>query len=461
MTRPRVGLLVEKDRVAIAAIRGNGRLDLFSLEMDEALPARLAAELAARHLTTRRLRVGLDRRLVIVKPLELPRAAGRDLDRMVGFALECHVPFPAEDLRFDWRALPGKPDEPLRVLVAACEGHVLNGALRVVEGITRRVLSITVGCHDLPILLSRRLPGRRVVWAHRHGTRTDLLFLDEQGIRLSRSVPVQSADELAEEIRRSFPLVHWSGCEAVWISGDEAQAPGAASDLADLRAPVSAPPYRPAIAAVIARLPVAEHGVGLLALAAAAGRRHPALNLLPRALRPRTPSPGQWVTGGMAAVACLLGVVLLVAHGYAQHRYLRRVSDEIRRLEPEVKAIERLAADVAQQKHLLATLQSRQDGAIHPLPVLQELTQLIPADAWVQSVSMDRQGIELTGQATAASQLIPVLEASTSLEHVEFTAPVTTTQGKEQFRLRASWETPATATPRARAGGEATTRPTR
>jgi Tfp pilus assembly protein PilN len=75
--------------------------------------------------------------------------------------------------------------------------------------------------------------------------------------------------------------------------------------------------------------------------------------------------------------------------------------------------------------------------------VLRELTELIPTDAWLQSLTMDRQGLELTGQATAASQLIPLLDGSSALERVEFTAPVTKVQAKEQFRIRASWEEPA------------------
>jgi hypothetical protein len=53
---------------------------------------------------------------------------------------------------------------------------------------------------------------------------------------------------------------------------------------------------------------------------------------------------------------------------------------------------------------------------------------------------MDSQGVEIIGQAGAASQLIPTLESSPWLERVEFTSPVTKGQGKEQFRLRANWE---------------------
>jgi Tfp pilus assembly protein PilN len=72
--------------------------------------------------------------------------------------------------------------------------------------------------------------------------------------------------------------------------------------------------------------------------------------------------------------------------------------------------------------------------------VLRELTETLPAGAWLQALTMDRQGIELTGQADGASALVPLLEASSWLERAELTSPVTKTQNKEQFRIRAAWE---------------------
>ena len=56
---------------------------------------------------------------------------------------------------------------------------------------------------------------------------------------------------------------------------------------------------------------------------------------------------------------------------------------------------------------------------------------------------MDKQGLEITGQAAAANQLIPLLESSASLVRVEFTAPVTKAGDKEQFRIKAAWKSRA------------------
>ena len=89
---------------------------------------------------------------------------------------------------------------------------------------------------------------------------------------------------------------------------------------------------------------------------------------------------------------------------------------------------------------MLTALELVQASRVPALPALRELTETLPAGVWLQSLTMDRQGVELTGQADAASTLIPLLEASPRLERVEFTSPVTKTQNKEQFRIRAAWE---------------------
>lgn len=443
MRRSRVGLTFDEGHVVVTAVRGPGRLEQFRLSPDETLAARLATELDARGLARQRLRVGLDRSQAVVKTLELPRTAGGSLRPMVAFELERHVPFPAQDIRFDCVPLGGEPGAVRRVLVMAADGRTVDGALRLLDTVKRPARSVTAACHDLPALLSRRRATGRAVWVHRHGAHTDLLCVDQGVVRLSRRVPTGTDADLAEEITRSLPLVAWKESDAIWVSGDDAERVRVAMRRGGGGAPVSAPPFGRAGARLIARLPIRHRGAGLLALAVAVGGRRPRLNLLPAGMRPLSLSRAHRLTAGLAAAAAVLGLGLLLAHGHAQERYLARLSEEIRRLDPEVKAVERLAAAVAEQKRLLATLQSAEAGGLRPLPVLKELTELIPPDAWLHSVSMDRQGLELTGEATAASQLIPLLDGSPSLERVEFTAPVTKVQAKEQFRIRAGWEEPA------------------
>jgi general secretion pathway protein L len=460
MKRSRVGLIVEDEHVAVAAIRKGGTTEYFRLKADDAMPARLTAQLQARRLGARGIHVGLDRNRVMVKAIDVPRTTDSNRRSLVAFELERHVPFAGEDTRFDWTPLPGGQNGLGRVLVAAAEGRTVDGALRLVEATQTRPRSVTVACHALPILLERgRLP-RHAVWIHGRGGRSILLFLEWGALRISRSVPMTSGPELASEIERSLPLAGWTDCDAVWVSGDEVPDFRASFRRAGLGVAIAAPPLGKTASRLMRRLPLEERSSALLALAVAAGRRRPPLDLVPGAMRAKALSWVQAFTAGMAVAAGGLGLALLLAHGYAQNRQLERLNAEIRRIDPEVKAVEELGADVQLRRRLLSVLQSIQSGGLQPLPVLKDLTELVPMDAWVQSVAMDRQGLEVTGQATTASALIPLLEGSPWLERVEFTAPVTRNQATEQFRLHADWENPVSPSSDGPAEGTAPPAPT-
>jgi general secretion pathway protein L len=146
------------------------------------------------------------------------------------------------------------------------------------------------------------------------------------------------------------------------------------------------------------------------------------------------------VIAGNATVAALLGLGLLVGQGYQQHRYADRLAQAIRALDAEVRTVEGLSADLTQKRRLLENIRSIEKSDVRALPILRELTERVPQDAWLRTFTMDKQGLEITGQATAANQLIPLLENSPSLTRVEFTAPVTKAGDKEQFRIKAAWK---------------------
>jgi Tfp pilus assembly protein PilN len=439
MRPARIGLLVDDDRLTVVGITGRDRVEHFIVEDAEDPAGTLAAELQARRLPGRRIRVGLDRRPAVVKVIELPRAAGSGVAEMLAFDLERHVPFPSEDARFDWVELPSGPEEPRRVLVAAIERRAVERPLALLAGAKRRPATLTVACHELLALLPRALPAQHVVWAHRHRGGVDLLFLDGRALVTSRHVVAAGVEGLAREVTRSLGLVRWTGCDAVWLSGDDAD--GWRADLAtSLGTPVSAPPYAAAHVPLVAALPAHNQGAALLALGVAAGPWSPPLNLLPVEARPWAPSRGQLVTAAMLVVTALLGLSLVLTHVIKKERYLGHLTAEIRRLEPDARAVESLAAELARKRRVLSALEAMQGSRIQALPVLEELTTALPASTWLQALVMDPQGVELTGQADGASTLIPLLEASSRLERVEFTSPVTKTQNKDQFRIRALWE---------------------
>src|SRR5213079_506289 len=91
--------------------------------------------------------------------------------------------------------------------------------------------------------------------------------------------------ELVAEARRSLSVARWRECDAVWVSGDQADA--LAGALLPLGAPVTRPPYTPRAEQRLAAITEEPRGARELAVAVASGRGVRPLDLIPPALRPR------------------------------------------------------------------------------------------------------------------------------------------------------------------------------
>jgi Tfp pilus assembly protein PilN len=460
----RLAVLLLQDRLAVAAVTGD-RVETFTIATENP-SAVLREELAARQLAPRTVAMALTRASVFVRPMELPTVSA-DTREMVRLNLEGHLPFTGEDTAFDFAPLPSEGDGTTRdellqrVLLVAAEPRVVESALRIATEARLRPVSLTVAAHDL-VALARPGRGQRVVWLHHTGNTADILCLNGPSLVLSRVVTAADEATVVDEVRRSLAAVRWKECDAVWISGD---LPLEALANAPLPAPVGEPPYPARVRERLSGLPSEDRGVHELALAVAMARRGRPLDLLPERLRPRQISRAQATTLGLAAVTALLLVTALLVPSFRERRHLARINAEIARLEPEVRSVERVVRDLERKHKLLSTISGLEASAVRPLPVLRDLTDILPGDTWLTTVSLDSKGVELTGQAAAASALIPLLENSPRLERVEFASPVTRGRDKEQFRIRAAWETgggqalPGPAGSPGPGAGEATTRP--
>jgi len=432
----RLGLVLRGDRL-IAAVLHGPRLEAFVVEAEQPAAA-LRAELDQRRLAPRTIAIGLARANVTVKPIELPSIDG-DVRDMVKFELERHLPYGAEDASFDWVPLPddreGVGAGSRQIVIAAADRRVIDAALRLAEETQLRPVSITVATHNLPALVPRQRGGH-IIWVHRVGDSVEVLFLAGSNLVLSRVLTNES--NVVEEVRRSFGPIRWRACDTVWVSGDAVEETVEA--LGGLGVPVGEPPYRADVRGHLESLPEDSRSELMVALAVASGGRGRPLELLAPALRPRHLTRSQMITGGLVAAAVLLGVAALMAPGYRASRQLSSVNSQIARLDTEVRAAEKVLDELGRRRRLLAMIQSIESTTVRPLPVLRELTELLPTEAWLTMLSLDTKGVELTGQAQAAAALIPLLENSSRLERVEFSSPVTRGRDREQFRIRATWE---------------------
>ena len=435
-----VGLALRDGQVDVVALRerlGKPRLlTAFSVPADEDTAAAIRRQLQEAGVRGRHARVALPRRAVVAKAVELPPVPGADVRQMVGFELERHLPFPPGEALFDFEVLSSEAGRPLRVLLVAVERRSQERIRQILgdAGLTPRFVG--VGIHSLARLVAGHAGrGRIVLWLD--ASDAELAVVVQGRIVASRAFPVPDAPDrgraLEAEIRRTLAALPESERGEIAEIVFEGLPPPALE--------VEALPVRFGIDP-LAGLSVAED-VSLPALAVAlqrGDRKARPANLLPDDLRPR---PFPWPMAATAAVALFtlaIGAAIPTVSFVRERRALAALDARIARLAPEVQRGERRLADVERARRELATLREFEERGLHPLPVLRELTDTIPGDAWLTNFTVDRNGLELGGFANAASQLIPLLEASPSLERVEFTSPVTKGRDREQFRLRAAWE---------------------
>jgi Tfp pilus assembly protein PilN len=436
-----VGIVLREERLDVVAVRrglrGRRVVAAFTLPADEAAGAALRRGLREAGVRARGAHVGLPRRAVIAKAVELPPVPGADLRRMVGFELERHLPFPRGEAVFDFELLGAAPGRPTRVLLVAVERRVearVHALLRE-AGLVPRHVGIAVHA------LARRLApvsgaGRIVLWTEAGDA--ELAVVTRGRVVASRgfALPAEAearARALRDEINRTLATLDEAdrATLADVVAVGPSLPPGSWSEL-----PVRADPEPGGRILAAGDASRAALAVALERL----GRRRPVASLLPDALRPR---PFPWPVAATAALALL---ALLFAGAspaitfWRERGLLASLDAEVARLAPAVQRAERLAADVERARRELLVLRGFEAQSVQVLPLLRELTETLPADVWLTSLTADRTGVELAGFANAASQLIPLLEASPRLERVEFTSPVTKGRDREQFRLKAAWE---------------------
>lgn len=436
-----VGLSLRDGQVDVVAVRGRfgarRLVTAFSVAADEDAAGAIRRQLLEAGVRARSAQVGLPRRAVVAKAVELPSVPGANLRRMVGFELERHLPFPPSDALFDFEVLESGAGRPVRVLLVAVDRRSQERVRQLLRdaGLVPRLVGVTI--HGLARLLAGDpARGRIVLWLE--AADAELAVVVHGRVVGSRAFPVPSdadarARALEAELGRTLAaLPETDRREVAEIVVGGLRPPAFEVESLPVRVGIDAPPGFASL-----------DSASLPALAVAlqqAGRRAPVANLVPDDLRPR---PFPWPLAATAALALLtfgIGVAIPSVTFVKERRALATLEAGIARLAPEVQRAERLVAEVERARRELATLRGFEEQGLHPLPVLRELTDTLPADAWLTNFSVDRSGLELGGFANAASQLIPLLEASPGLERVEFTSPVTKGRDREQFRLRATWE---------------------
>ena len=382
----------------------------------------------------------------IVQQVFLPLAAQDNLRQVLEYEIERQLPFKREDIYFDF--LPaGKRGEKLCVYVFATPKKNLAGLLSMLEsfGIVPDGVETTVTALANYLLFSNAdgvgsaalIAGHRAYW--------EMVAVNSEAGGWKPSAQLVSTHQ--------FPLQDWAlgsgkallgeslrDVKKIYRCGDLSALNGlvdgpidAAEDLTALgtarlesSTPITNPEALPAIGAALRGVREASISGNFLATDAPDRR-------------------GGKMLSGLNTILLALLVLALIVWGVSfpvkDELRLRQLQSENRKLEPAVEALRREENQLQQLQKEATYLGEFEQRRGEVLRILDELSRLVPNNAYFSNLRYRTGVLEIQGSAEHASTLIPLLERSPLLENVNFNAPSNRGRdNRETFSLKADIE---------------------
>jgi Tfp pilus assembly protein PilN len=164
----------------------------------------------------------------------------------------------------------------------------------------------------------------------------------------------------------------------------------------------------------------------------------------------RSQETGRRRTKALSVVNLILGCILLLAlaawglsYPVRDELRLRQLQGENQKLAPAIAALRQDETELQKVTKELNYLSSLEQRKGEVLRILDELTKIIPTNAYLSNLRYRDRILEIQGNAENASALIPLLERSPLLENVGFNAPSNRGRdNRETFSLKAEIERP-------------------
>ena len=427
-------------------LRATAVVENFAHITGEQLRARISGLLAEAGVEDPIVVLGLPRREVMVRHIELPAAAAKQLESVLSLQLGMYKPSDEEEVAWDAAVVEAVDKLGIDLaFVAQNRVQELAALMRDAGYPIARLTSTQFATLDWML---------RVRDKEDTGSQKRLMLIEARAGVVERSIaegarcvfsrsfalPPNSdaAGHVATQVRQALATLRSLGSEPfrVLISGEGAEAWRGALEVFGRVEQVGSFVQTDALADPSD--PAREQFWGALALAinglswTGAYR----LNLLPRELRPQRKRWQNAPTYVLVAVNVLLLAALAGRAPLERHFLLKRYDVELAQMDRQAALVEREMKKSQAIEQQLATVRDFQRTGRQPLDALSDLAQKLPPDAWVSTFNYRQGQAEITGQAKSASALLPMLKQAPSIDDVQLRGGLTRDAGGERFQMQ-------------------------
>lgn len=159
------------------------------------------------------------------------------------------------------------------------------------------------------------------------------------------------------------------------------------------------------------------------------------VNLLPANQRGTTSRLLYVPTIVLGALVLLMSGALMAYSGYEDRRYVARLQTEIRKLQPAAQKATALDRQIAITRNRAQSLDNFRRRLKDDMTALNDLSNVVAPPAWLTSLQLTRDSMSLAGEAERAEALLKVLDSSSQFRRSEFTLPIARGAGGESFSI--------------------------
>jgi general secretion pathway protein L len=381
------------------------------------------------HLLHPRVMLCVPKAWSVIQTTELPTAAKENLSDVIAFELDRITPFTSEEAYYDFRVLE-EGGEKLKVAVAAMRKDAVIPYIQALSDKGLPVSHIDMNLSAVGTYLNYVYREQDVVYLDigskyyeggfmQSGVMTTGCAGSFNGRGLDESLLADIAAEMkpwmqSNEALKENPrlLVHLNN--GMSCSGLERQLPWPVNVLKD--GDLTIPGFKgekntenvphAAIGGVIASLWPKTKAYNFLRKGKAQSEKAPlALTIF------------------LLIALLAMGLLALTLPLYMENQRIAAIEREIAARKESIKKVELLRKEYAGLNDEGRTIAGFKQGKPLATDILRELTTILPKSVWLTRVHVAEAAINIEGYATAATDILPLIEASPYFAKVEFTSP--------------------------------------
>jgi general secretion pathway protein L len=162
------------------------------------------------------------------------------------------------------------------------------------------------------------------------------------------------------------------------------------------------------------------------------------INLLPVEKRDKKINALKIVNYTLAGIAVLLLCIALMLPIWNKVKYIETLEPELEEYGVSAEKIITLRKQVEKAEEEALFLVEKKQKSIMMLRVIDELTQIIPDDTWINQVDVDDNEVHLYGESVSSASLLPIIESSKIFSSAQFRSPVTQNRRNDTERFHLS-----------------------